>query len=338
MCLGLALVFDNIFRNNISSSSSLSGYITGDTVGSVGATGCGSRIDQPIQLSGRTDQHGSWTGNVWIPPRGWKYYSANELRAFYQGRSILWIGDSTGKRTALTMYGILNSTNMTTGQHVPLEDIDHIRIINKNKGYTTEPCDQWTNSTPPLTICRPTPGNHPEKSGRFLIAHVNCLTSLETLIQEELSGFSNMTKNVDLIIISLGVWEAVRARDCRDSNRSVITVQTETIELLEKLQSKQQTTIIWRTSGYSSKHAQKTDFLSDLNEHAMDQIEELALHTKTKSNSISNLTFVDWGGAILPRSFGAEKIPGADLTVHYDSVSRQVLIQMLTNHVSSRSL
>eukprot|EP00978_Attheya_sp_CCMP212_P046051 scaffold371779_cov63-Attheya_sp.AAC.1 len=198
-----------------------------------------------------------------------------------------------------------------------------------------EPCEQWTNSTPALEICRPMPGNHPGESGRFLFANVCCLKGLDTLIQDELSGFSNMTKNIDLIIISLGVWEDVRAPDCRDSSRSVLTVQTETIQLLEKLQSKQQTTILWRTSGYSGNR--DPNFISDMNEHAMDQIEELALHTKAMSNSASNLTYIDWGGAVLPRSFGAERIKG-DMHPHYGSIPRQVLIQMLTNHVSSRSL
>jgi hypothetical protein len=73
---------------------------------------------QRVELT-REEQRGSWIGNNWVPPVGWKHYSASELRNFYRDTSILWIGDSTARRAATTMYGILNTTNSnSSSSHV----------------------------------------------------------------------------------------------------------------------------------------------------------------------------------------------------------------------------
>jgi hypothetical protein len=54
-------------------------------------------------------QQGNWVGNAWIPPPGWRMFSAANLRKLYKDRSILWMGDSTNRQTAYLFYAIINS-------------------------------------------------------------------------------------------------------------------------------------------------------------------------------------------------------------------------------------
>jgi hypothetical protein len=289
---------------------------------------------QRVELT-REEQRGSWIGNNWVPPAGWKYYSASELRNFYRDTSILWIGDSTARRAATTMYGILNATN-SSSSHVSVDEINHWSVIDVNKRAIPEPCNRWTDHTHHPGLCCVMPGGS-GRGGSFILNYARCITELEVFVHDELSGKSNITADVDIIIISLGIWEAVRPWDCKDRNekpRSMLQRQNDTISLLEKLQSPQRT-IVWRTSGFDASGA-KEDFLIEMNAKAMDQMEEIASGRVSRSpNSTSNLTYVDWGGAIHPRSFGKARITG-DLKAHYGVEARYVLVQMITNQLASR--
>jgi hypothetical protein len=279
----------------------------------------------------REQQRGSWIGNNWVPPSGWRYYSATELRDFYRGTSVLWIGDSTARRAATSMYGILNTTN-SSSSHVSLAAIDHSSVIDVNKGKLTEPCDRWTNHTHHPSLCRAMPGGG--RGGSFILQEARCLKDLERFVSDELSGKSNITADVDIVIISFGIWEGIRPWDCREGNgnpRSMLARQNDTIPLLEKLQSTRRS-VVWRTSGYMAS-GEKEDFIFEMNEKAMDQIEEIT----SGANTTSNLTYVDWGGAVRPRSFGKERING-DIKPHYGVEARHVLVQMITNQLASRRL
>jgi hypothetical protein len=287
---------------------------------------------QHVELT-REEQRGSWIGNSWVPPAGWKYYSASELRNFYRDTSILWIGDSTARRAATTMYGILNTTN-SSSSHVSVDEIDHRDVINVNKKSMTEPCHRWINHTHHPSLCRAMPGGG--RGGSFILKVENCVKGLEVFIRDELLGKSNITADVDIIIISLGIWEAVRPWDCKERSenpRSMLQRQNDTISLLEKLQSPQRT-IVWRTSGYDASGA-KEGFLTEMNAKAMDQMEEIASGVSRSPNATSYLTYVDWGGAIRPRSFGNARITG-DMKPHYGVEARYVLVQMITNQLASR--
>jgi hypothetical protein len=118
----------------------------------------------------REERRGSWIGNNGVPPAGWKYYSASELRNFYRDTSILWIGDSTARRAATTMYGILNATNATnsSSSHVSVDEIDHRSVINVNKRSITEPCNRWMNHTHHPSLCRVMPGGS-GRGGSFVL-------------------------------------------------------------------------------------------------------------------------------------------------------------------------
>jgi hypothetical protein len=305
-----------------------------ETKSTVPVKKCGSTREtfQRVQLT-REEQRGSWIGNNWVPPPGWKYYSASELRNFYRDTSILWIGDSTARRAATTMYGILNATN-SSSSHVSVDEINHGSVIDVNKRSMTEPCNRWTNHTHHPGLCRVMPGSR--RGGSFILQGATCWKGLEVFVRDELSGISNITADVDIIIISLGIWEAIKAWKCRESNenpRSMLQRQNDTIALLAKLQSPQRT-IVWRTSGFEQSRA-KEDFIVEMNAKAMDQMEEIASSVGRSPNSTSNLTYVDWGGAIQPRSFEEARIAG-DIRAHYGIEARYVLVQMITNQLASR--
>jgi hypothetical protein len=103
------------------------------------------------------DQQGYWIGNTWVPPKGWKLYSPEEMQNIYgKTRGIMWIGDSSARRTAATMYGILNATN-SSNNAIPLKDLDASRIIDVNKNRTTEPCTKYDDPFRPY-VCREMPG------------------------------------------------------------------------------------------------------------------------------------------------------------------------------------
>ena len=57
------------------------------------------------------DQHGSWMGNTWIPPKGWSTFSALDIMLeLCKDECLLWLGKSTARWGSLTMYAIINST------------------------------------------------------------------------------------------------------------------------------------------------------------------------------------------------------------------------------------
>jgi hypothetical protein len=45
------------------------------------------------------------------------------------------------------------------------------------------------------------------------------------------------------------------------------------------------------------------------------------------------ISYVNWGDAVAPRSFAAERIVG-DLKPHYGLEPRQMLVQMITNQLA----
>jgi hypothetical protein len=283
-----------------------------------------SRTNRPIVLK-RREQRGSWIGNTWIPPKGWKYYSEKELIAFYGKRSLLWVGDSTGWGAARTLYEILKHK---TGSHY----LQSPAIVVPNKHNTsTSPCDAF-GYTQGQYFCHEMPEGRP--GGKFLIMRQNTLYEVDRFFRNEILGTGgNMTKSVDVIIVSVGVWEAYRPKDCKDrsgKNRNTNTLMKDTIALLEQLQSSG-TVIVWRTSGFGEPKYKK--FLVDFNEKAMDLIDNFSLKQQTSNNSTSNLTFVDWGGAVLTRSFGHDRIKG-DIVPHYGVEARHAGIQMITNQVA----
>jgi hypothetical protein len=241
------------------------------------------------------------------------------MQAIYANMTVLWIGDSTGRRAATTLFGILQGTS----GHVPVLNVDAPEVIDVNKkNKAQEVCPKWVNHSHHPVLCRKMPHSSPDHE--FLYVADACLKDIPAFVNAELWANRTITQNVDLIIVSQGIWEVVRPWDCRESGKNFSQLQEEGIRSLMQLQ----TPIIWRTSGYFDNGnvvdvEKKKNVTYNLNEEAMDLIDQV---------SDPHLTYVDWGGAILPRCFGKERIRG-DLAPHHGLESRHVLLQMITNHL-----
>jgi hypothetical protein len=273
------------------------------------------------------EQKGSWIGNHWVPPNGWRYFSANELRTVYKDKSIMWVGDSLARRAAATMYGILKEAANSSNVNVPVAAIDASDVIDVNKSNITEPCTKWRGSTHQPRWCRTMPGGVGDyvyvKKGRF--------RDLGSFLADEVSGKSNVTDNFDTIIIALGNWDSLSPKRERSNILSNVTAA---IDVLGKLQSIGKT-IIWRTSGFRADNGASDEFFFEVNKRALDQINVIATRLQQERNTVSNLTCINWPGAIFPRSSGANRIAG-DSNQHYGLEARLVFIQMITNHLASR--
>ena len=92
----------------------------------------------------------------------------------------------------------------------------------------------------------------------------------------------------------------------------------DTLEVAAKFTTQTGKTIIWRTAGYGFSHM--VNPMNILNNRTMDFIDDLGGNddddSNLNNNSKNNLMHVNWGGAVQPRSFGDDNIPG-DLAPHY---------------------
>jgi hypothetical protein len=65
---------------------------------------------------------GSWIGNSWIPPPGWRLFSAKKMLDLYKDKTVLFMGDSMARRLAVTLYETLNLiANSIDSQEEPVD-------------------------------------------------------------------------------------------------------------------------------------------------------------------------------------------------------------------------
>jgi hypothetical protein len=257
---------------------------------------------------------GTWIGNTWIPPSGWQYHSPNELRQLYRGKNILWLGDSTGRRTAMNMYALMqwnNSNFLTTELSSP-------KLIDITKRGDID-CDQWSDAHARPTICRPLDGG-----GTITFVPLMCHKHVENFFQSE--DTLNITQDMDLIVVALGIWEIMRPWDCKAPNRTLDNITTAAIHNVYEFERASQKRVIWRTSGYPEHGPALTDAVTKMNEMVMDMIDQ------TTGVDNTQFSYLDWGGAVQPRSKPGERIVG-DLKAHYGLEPRLVLIEMITNQL-----
>jgi len=301
-------------------------------------------------------QKGEWIGNSWVPPSDWKLYNSTELLSFYESKSILYIGDSTCRRTALVLYEILDQSSSSSSSlltnnnktkaddsyyqphtNLTVDNIDNPDLINVNRSkYPTEKCNKskYTNSTIDYRmtmdnannntfafLCRDMPAS--KNNHEFLYLKSNCWNDLENFLTRELES-SNITgaAKYDAIVIAQGVHEATDM--CGDEG-SLSRVWD---KLNGYAKQNEDIAIVWRTTGWVD-DADPTfdpafnDNVENFNQYAFDEMED-------RNMSPNNLGIVDWGGAIRSRSYGAERIKG-DTREHYGLSPRLVSIQMITN-------
>jgi hypothetical protein len=277
------------------------------------------------------NQHGTWIGNNWVPPAGKRIYSAADMRLFFQKHSVLWVGDSTARRAYNTLYGIL-SCNDT---HIPMKKIDTPALIDVNKGENiTEKCTK-----PGTLLCRTVPGTAPKDSKFFDYRKVHCYKDAAALAATE-EIRKKITTDYSLLIVSLGVWETAKKDHCAsnhdDRNKTATSFPNSTYQSLSnaldamcQLQGPS-LTVVWRTSGFQDKDDVGNMYLKDFNERSIGHIDSF-----NKANiGSSNITYVDWGEEIWPRSNGEDRIKG-DIDAHYGLEARLLFLQLLMNELDA---
>ncbi|GAX09852.1 hypothetical protein FisN_11Lh170 [Fistulifera solaris] len=271
-------------------------------------------IETKVAPPSPRNRTGTWIGNTWIPPAGWQYHTPSELRQLYRGKNILWLGDSTGRRTAMNMYALLqwnNSNFLTTELSSP-------KLIDITKRGSFD-CDQWPDAHARPTICRSLDGG-----GTITFVPLVCHKHVENFFQS--ADTLNITQDMDLIVVALGIWEVMRPWDCKAPNRTLDNITIAAIHNVHEFERSTKKRVIWRTSGYPDHGSTLTDAVTKLNEMVMDVIDQ------TTGVDNSQFSYLDWGGAVEPRSKPGERIVG-DLKAHYGLEPRLVLIEMITNQL-----
>jgi len=171
---------------------------------------------------------GSWIGNTWVPPLPWRLYSPFEMRERYRDQKILFAGDSSARRAAMTLFPILNASS----PNAELEEVDYLAILNLNRGTITEKCTKYTRGMH-VRICRDvteqeesvmvdsnsntttniTDTESPQKlssqhhGGEVLLMWVPCFAEVTNFVEREVRGETHLTDSMDIFVISASTHE-----------------------------------------------------------------------------------------------------------------------------------
>jgi hypothetical protein len=268
---------------------------------------------------------GTWIANTWLPPIGWRYFMPSELRDLYQDVNMLWVGDSTGRRTSMTLFALMNATD----QHISTNAVSDYRVIDVAKLDSQFDCTKWMDSPHRPKICRALPG-----TGELLFVRENCNKGVEQFFKDELEGKSNITQNAQLVVLAGGIWEVGFPHQCKSLKRSINQVNADLLRILDQYQQQTGKFILIRTSGFSDWGTRGMEQVQKMNDFLMDEIDKYTANY-TARGLMSNLTYINWGGAVKPRSLGEERIYG-DNKAHYGIEPRLVIIQQITNFLQDR--
>ena len=349
-----------------------------------------------LRLADLHNQNYTWWGNQWMVPAfsGIPVFSQYDMLLAFSHVNTLWIGDSTTRRAYATMYSILNHTttacshdgsscshNNSTAS-ISIDELNHPKVIDVNKrGYLgiidESSCkdrridanstyykpgmhELWDNHA----LCRTLPNtNRGEQSRRtgalFDFAKVNCFQELHRI-----SKLENELKRYSVIIIGLGLHDAIRRYECAVPKPKV-KIPLEELKLdprpsksvsddmpledvfrkygwkgaedistvLQRVHdadggSGQNTAVFWRTTGFSAAaNAHVMHKILNMNQDAKTLVTN---HTTHRNGSV--LGIIDWGTVIFPRSYPPNRISG-DILEHYGLEARLLMAQMATQQV-----
>jgi hypothetical protein len=270
---------------------------------------------------------GAWIANTWIPPIGWRYFMPWQLRELYQDRNMLWIGDSIGRRTSMTLFALVNATE----PHISADAVSSFRVIDVAKENDQFSCTKWMDSPHRPKICRALPG-----TGELLYVKENCNIGVERFFKDELEGKSNIAQNSQLVVLAGGIWEVDIPDKCFDFKlkRTINEVNADLLRILDQYQQQTGKFILIRTSGFSDWGPARMKQVQKMNDFLMDEIDKYTADYAARG-LISNLTYINWGGAVEPRSLDEDRIYG-DNKAHYGIEPRLVMIQQMTNFLQDR--
>lgn len=249
----------------------------------------------------------TWLGDNWILPRGCRVYSAPELRAIYGRFSILWIGDSTVRRTYATLRAILqhdNSTSLTSDQ------VDSPHVIDVNKDAVQERCSKWKDVTwiDPTSLCW-------RKRRNFDFIQVKCLKDLIPVLRN-LASMIDLQNKYDVVVVSVGSWDfaPLKRRECSGGKAYPQFVWDNLDAVLSALEGLS-VRIVWRTL--------------PMNQHELEKDLWLQYNEICKKRLPHH---VDPATALEPRSVLHERIAGNNI-YHWGLKARLLSIQMLAYYL-----
>lgn len=80
----------------------------------------------------------TWLGNSFIGPRGVPTFTPKQIKAYFEGRDVLFLGDSTSRRLFNTINGIITAEDL---DDVKISELDEEDVLNANKDGTQILCD-----------------------------------------------------------------------------------------------------------------------------------------------------------------------------------------------------
>jgi hypothetical protein len=295
----------------------------------------------------------SWIANQWIPatPSQYRIYSAFEILEYFRHQRILFVGDSTGRRTYMTLLDLFHTVSSSTHPNdIRSTDIDNPLRLGLNKIEVTQPCQTYPNHT----ICEdiPSPYNITTSFVRF-----NCLFELVSYVQQQREEDTDSDFfQFDIIVFIVGPWE-VMEKDCqsyrygrRNATQDLFQSLFEWEEQIrnpEKEQKDKLPTIIWRTWGSpgATRHTpqqvqQYWEFANIHNtyvKHILDVHEQQYWNNNHNTiRRVSAISYIDWGTAMYPRLLPESQRIQGDMDPHYGLEARLCFVQMFINHLKER--
>ena len=290
-------------------------------------SGSDAALNRKSSATDYLHQNYTWVGNHWVPPSGIPMYSAADMRALFGRYNVLFIGDSTMRRSYATLYAILNETHPVENILVP--QVDGRSIIDRNKaGWLDEPCVGRSTASSDKedlsflrssSLCRSTSMNKKfDYEGRYCFKELSPILATLLWSNPTLNNHGNIEQRYDILVVGTGVWEAVRPWDCEwKGSRANLNHTDWILDELSKVASPSLHVIV-RTLGFSSDHD--------------GDAEVMAMNSRIREfiSSQPHMTCVDWGTQVFPRSFVPNRING-DIPLHYGFQARFLFAHMLTH-------
>mmetsp|Transcript_12655 Transcript_12655/g.19031 ORF Transcript_12655/g.19031 Transcript_12655/m.19031 type:complete len:413 (-) Transcript_12655:441-1679(-) len=320
----------------------------------------------------------SWIGNYWIPPPGYKLYSARQMLHIVQAlpnidnRGILFIGDSTSRRTYGALWGILkeaakeeeSSSNADSVHYIPPQHFDSVEIVGTKIDRTL--CEARSSSDERLSICRtlastvrPVSDKVPQQQQFIKMDYVaaNCIhTVLNYTESIQFSQF--ILREYSIVVLAIGPWELLgrcggiegnetfanedllqRLRTMLDSlhHRLILPQQRRQWNAKNSHNVDDNLVVIVRTMGYDDEGKYRSK-ARDMNRVIMGYIDDQHVVLSSTNNATGDFQkfpflYSDWGTVVDPRSIGRDRIASHNV-VHYGWEARLASIQMIMNELN----
>jgi len=307
-----------------------------------------------------------------MPLPGVPTFTPSQMRGYFSQKNVLFIGDSLGRRSYFaTMFGMMNATD-SRDVGVNKIDSSRIIDVNKGRRIGEEVCSnkerQIFNSTFYEKLCRDLPalnttgtpaydghgdesargtgGDSPllshsdsSKKGKFDYIRMNCYGDIHDYFSgvgaQRMSrpNSTSIVEDYDLMVISMGIHDIIRERECSKINNSTIGDPLKRLNMiLSVLQavSSPKLQIAFRTVGFSEETSASSWKLVKGTNDIFERMDNQTSQKDTEHTDLatSNLTLVDWGTVISRRSENEKRVSG-DTKSHYGLEARLLFAQQL---------